>query len=247
MMNYTNRIFKKAYEDISTYFNSYKEDMKPIHSFSDKYIVWIIGFSISGILLLIKETDSIKNIISICNQKLIICTLTISVITGVVYRLCFYFTNVFGNVLHNNFLIRISPATVNAPRILNYDSFELEDMIDLIKTDFDVEIRNEEILFFMNKESSDGKSLAKNEMIKYHKKLCGWYNEKVESYMTYYRNSYLDIFDIDLDKKSIFNNTTKYKYYYKISVVTGAFAFYLCNLLFIASIVELTYCFVFLY
>jgi hypothetical protein len=58
-------------------------------NYTDKFIIWLIGFSIAGISLIVSDYDALRVKFSF-NLKMIILFLRLSIILGVAYRVLVY-------------------------------------------------------------------------------------------------------------------------------------------------------------
>ena len=114
-----------------------------INDQSDRIIVWLVGFSIATIALIISKSHLISDLaINLPIILIIFCCATI--IFGILYRTLVY----VAQFLENHLLLKfeayvggLNGPRIDTPRILK-ESDTLEDIILFFKTDFDLDFSN---------------------------------------------------------------------------------------------------------
>lgn len=122
---------------------AYEQDKKTFEltfDYSDKFITWLLGFSVAGISLIIGNYDKLNKFASI---NCVIVLLALTIIFGLLYRLAAYTIMVKNRNLENYFAgyfgdLDIWPVKVEED-IFN---FTREQMINLIKYDFNQDLKD---------------------------------------------------------------------------------------------------------
>src|SRR5438552_1341512 len=85
---------KRAFEALrETFFENLdklRENQRYSYSNSDKYMVWVVGFSIGGLSIIVTNLTQFSQSFNHVIIKTILILLSISIISGVVYRWAFY-------------------------------------------------------------------------------------------------------------------------------------------------------------
>lgn len=111
-----------------------KKSLELIFDYSDKFITWLFGFSVTGISLIIANYDSLTKFSSI---NWVIVLLACTIIFGLSYRLAAYTYIVKNKNLENYFLgyfgdLDIWPVKVEE----DISAFTTSQMVNMIKDDF---------------------------------------------------------------------------------------------------------------
>jgi hypothetical protein len=125
--------------------NFYKEKVERdrktveyIHTQSDSLITWIIGFSFTGLLLLVSNLNNLKEK---SPTKSIVIFLFICIVLGIIFRYVSYLMTIFQKSLDNYFYGLFSdelmrPITLEE----NIENMNFDELIRLLKDDFDESI-----------------------------------------------------------------------------------------------------------
>lgn len=119
-------LLKKAKEKL-------EEDRKKadrFFEFSEKFIIWLIGFSIGAISLIIVNADKIN--LSSVSIKLIISLFSLTIILGIIYRILIYtYLNLIiaAESLLGNWFTNYDVMTVKPEDLSNKSIFEIEGII----------------------------------------------------------------------------------------------------------------------
>jgi hypothetical protein len=177
---------------------------------SDKIIVWLVGFSITSIALSISKAQILNAFIPhLSNYILIFGSFT--VIFGVLYRIFLYVaqsTELFMLVAFEGYVEEYNnpPSMYSGRKLTNDVSYD--DVVSLIKEDFDVEIKKLDI---SNLDSAKAEILRKS-TIDYYQSLNNWASEKFEretneiknvlsSHLGYSKRKLAKIFDTNKSNK----------------------------------------------
>lgn len=79
---------ERPFENITkTFFDSLertRENQKYNFSNSEKFMIWIVGFAIGGLSIIVSNTTTLNQSFSHCTIKTILCLLSISIIFGII-------------------------------------------------------------------------------------------------------------------------------------------------------------------
>ena len=112
-----------------------KENSKFSFNYSDKLVIWLIGFSVAGISLIIGNLSNIKAL-SILTLKLTIILLSLCVIFGVLFRLTIYFITVHEKKLEFIFQGYFTDFDITPIIAEDTSNASVQDMVNIIKMDF---------------------------------------------------------------------------------------------------------------
>lgn len=113
---------------------------------SDRIIVWLVGFSIATIALLISKSNTLINLPPNLPQTIVIFA-SLVIILGILYRTILY----VAQFLENHLLLRFEGfvGSIHGPKLATPRNLKetdtLEDIIKYFKTDFDLDFSNIEI------------------------------------------------------------------------------------------------------
>lgn len=115
-----------------------KELIEYIHTQTDSFITWIIGFSFSGLLLLV--SDLTKYSTRIPTEPILIC-LFICIVLGIVFRYISYLITMFQKSLDDYWYGLFSEELMTPIEVEDdIEKMNFEDLHRLIKDDFDEDI-----------------------------------------------------------------------------------------------------------
>ena len=112
-----------------------KENAKFSFNYSDKLIIWLIGFSVAGISLIIGNLSNIKAL-SIITLKFTVILLSLCVIFGVLFRLTIYFITVHEKKLEFIFQGYFADFDITPIIAEEISNASVQDMVSIIKMDF---------------------------------------------------------------------------------------------------------------
>lgn len=236
------RPFESITETFSNSLERVRENQIINFSNSEKFMVWIVGFSISGVSIIFTNLTSINEIYCYYIIKLVLCCLCLSIISGLVYRWAFYKVQYY----YQNIEFYLQGAFSNTEAMMETDPEDLSEVNDIheiirrLKSDYDLDY-NYVLESFDNLDESN-KEILRNNLKKNYKITGDAVKKEYELSMDYVQNVYANAFGITKEKvqKSLDKNASKYfKIYEKISTI--AFIFSCSSFLFVIILLAILY------
>lgn len=214
-----------------------KENQRYNFANSEKFMIWIVGFSIGGLSIIVTNFTQFNQSFSHFVVKTILMLLSLSIISGIIYRWAFYLFQ----IQYQNIEFYLQGAFSNK-EIMDTDPDDLTDETDIkevvrrLKSDF-----GEDTSFILDeysKTNDAGKSFLLNDLKGHYKKVGESVKKEYEFAINYVKKTYKEAFGLS-DKRinKLFNSNTARKL--KISGWTTAIAFFISCLSFIAVVVIL--------
>lgn len=149
------------------------ENDKHNHEFLHSFTIWIIGFSIGSLYLIMSNIMGIKDIIPYVFLKSLIVLLCISIIGGILHRIfLFFYQNEYNS---NLFYVRGALSDIDIMQDNPIDvsnEADIKTLIDLLRDDFD---QDESIVYKLYDEADDaGKEFLINALRKKYQKIGDW-------------------------------------------------------------------------
>lgn len=143
-----------------------------------KFVIWIVGFSTTGIALMVSNINDFKTLFPYPFIKTLLYLLSLSIFSGIVFRYSFYILQAKYQVILNNLIITFSDVDVMS---IDVDSMEEENdivkLINSLKFDFDIDFNyllkdfnkltkedQQNIILFLRKRHKDFAEFAKNNL-----------------------------------------------------------------------------------
>jgi hypothetical protein len=214
-----------------------KENQRYNFSNSDKYMVWVVGFSIGGLSIIVTHLTEFNNSFSHYIIKVILVLLATSIVSGILYRWAFY----LWQVQYQSIEFYLQGA-FSDKEIMETDPDDLTDETDIkevvrrIKTDFGEDVST--VLEIYNQVNDNGKQFLLNDLKSHYKKTGEWAKKDFELAMNYVKGIYKSAFGLSqkrIDK--MFNSKSAKKL--KFIGWTVAITFLLSCLSFIAVVIIL--------
>jgi hypothetical protein len=106
----------------------------------NKFVVWIVGFSTTGIALMVSNINNFKTLFPYLFIKILLYLLSLSIFSGVVFRYAFYILQTKYQIILNNLIITFTDVDVMS---IDADSVEEENdivnIINSLKFNFDTD------------------------------------------------------------------------------------------------------------
>jgi hypothetical protein len=232
---------KRPFETVTeTFFENLdklKENQRYNFANSERFMIWIVGFSIGGLSIIVTNLTQFNQSFSHCIVKTILMLLSLSILSGIVYRWAFYLFQ----IQYQNIEFYLQGAFSNK-EIMDTDPDDLTDETDIkevvrrLKSDF-----GEDASFILeeySKTNDAAKLFLLNDLKGHYKKVGESVKKEYEFAMNYVKKTYKEAFGLS-DKRinKLFNSNTARKL--QISGWTTAIAFFISCLSFITVIVIL--------
>lgn len=177
-----------------------KENQRYNFSNLDKMMIWIVGFSIGGLSIIISNLTDFNQSFSDSVVQTVLTLLAISIITGIIYRLAFYYYQITYQGLE--FYLQ---GAFSDKEVISIDSEDLNNETDVkeiirrIKNDFGEDVS--QILSVFDQLNNEGKILIINDLRNHYHRLGEWAKKDFEFGMDYVKDVYKTAFG--LSKKRI--------------------------------------------
>lgn len=187
-----------------------KENQRYNFSNSDKYMVWVVGFAIGGLSIIVTNLTQFNQSFSHCIIKTILILLAISIISGILYRWAFYIWQIqyqsvefyLQGAFSDKEIMETNPDDLTNEK-------DIKEVVRRIKIDFGEDVSH--ILPIYEQANVDGKEYLLNDLKNHYKKVGEWAKRDFELAMTYIKDIYKTAFGLSQKKvDKLFNsNTTK--------------------------------------
>lgn len=217
------RPFESITETFSNSLERVRENQISNFSNSEKFMVWIVGFSIGGVSIIFTNLTSINELYSYCIIKLVLSCLCLSIISGLIYRWSFYKVQYY----YQNIEFYLQGAFSNKEEMMETnpdDISEIKDIHEIIrklKIDYDLDYNY--ILETFDSFDEVNQEIIKNNLRKNYKTTADSIKREYEFTMDYVQDVYANAFGISKDKikKILDKSPSKYfNIYGKISSIT---------------------------
>ncbi len=232
------RPFESVRESFFENLDNLRENQRYNFSNFDKYMVWVVGFSIGGLSIIVSNLTSFNQLFSHCVIKIILVLLTTSIIAGLIYRLAFYMFQVEYQKIEFYLQGAFSEKEIMAIDPLDLsDENDINEIIRHLKIDFGIDVSG--MLNIYNQVDDAGKSIILNDLKKHHQKTGEWAKADYDYAMNYAKSVFREAFGLSEKRiEKAFNSMSPKKL--KIFNWTVNIAFLLSCFSFIAVIIILT-------
>jgi len=172
-----------------------KENQRYNFSNSEKFMVWIVGFSIAGLSIIVTNLSEFNQTFSYCVIKTILILLSLSIISGIIYRWAFYFYQIHYQSIE--FYLR---GAFSNPDIMETDPADLTNEKDIkevarrLKSDFGEDVSF--VLETYEKSNDKGREFLLNDLKEHYKKVGEWAKMDFEAAIAYVKDTYRSAFGL---------------------------------------------------
>ena len=218
-------------------FEKLKENQRYNFSNSDKYMVWVVGFAIGGLSIIVTNLTQFNQTFNHCVIKAILILLSISIISGIIYRWSFYLWQIQYQSIEFYLQGAFSDKEImeTEPDDLSNET-DIKEVVRRIKTDFGEDVSH--ILPLYNQADANLKEYLLKDLKQHYKKVGEWAKKDFEFAMKYVKDVYQKAFGLSekrIDKMFNAKNSAKLKFF----GWTTAIAFLISCLSFIAVVIIL--------
>jgi hypothetical protein len=179
---------KSPFDSVTEIFSEYLEKLnanqKSNFDRSDKFMLWIVGFSIGGVSLIVTNIAQFNKAFTHGTIKSILILLSVSIISGIVYRWFFYLYQIqYQNVefyLQGAFtdkeMMEIDPDDLT-------NETDIKEVVRRLKADYDEDVSF--IIEDYNKITDEGKFFLLKDLIKHYKRVGEQVKKEYEFAMNY--------------------------------------------------------------
>lgn len=177
-----------------------KENQRYNFNNSEKLMIWIVGFSIGGLSIIVTNLTQFNQSFSHCTIKTVLILLSISIVSGILYRWSFYLFQIqYQNVefylqgaFSNKEIMEINPDDLT-------DETDIKEVVRRLKIDFD-----EDASFVLNdylKVNDAGKLFLLNDLKAHYKKVGDSVKAEYDLAIKYVKQTFKEAFGLS-DKKT---------------------------------------------
>ena len=189
------RPFETVKETFFENLDKLQENQRFNFSNSDKYMVWVVGFSIGGLSIIVTSLTQFNQSFSHYIVKTILILLAISIISGILYRWAFYLWQIqYQNVefyLQGAFSDKEIMET--NPDDLTKET-DIKEVVRRIKTDFGEDVSH--VLPIYEQVDNAGKAYLLNDLKNHYKRSGEWAKKDFEFAMDYVKDVYKTAFGL---------------------------------------------------
>jgi len=206
---------------------------------NDKILVWIVGFSVTAITLIVSNISEISKNYSHCDLKNVLTLLTVSIISGIIYR----FSALLYLTKYQNIMFYLEGA-FSKEKIMPTKTAELKNPEDIheiyqkIKTDFDEDYLD--VLNLYNQSGSDKKYYVDYLNTEY-KRLAEWSANEYQTAENYVKGIFKTAFGLSDKRTDKILSSLNHSLYLKIYGWISIISIYVCMISFISVIIILAY------
>lgn len=217
------------------------ENDKVAQQFLDSFTIWLLGFSIGSLALLLGNIEKVIKYFSYWTVKAVIVLLVISVITGIIHRLLLFdLKRKYNQAL---FYVRgaLSNKDIMQTEIFDVSNIEsIEEIVRLLKLDFNMDF-NQELEFHKNLTSENDKQIHLNSLIKFYQETNIWAKTSFDNGIKYITKIMKDVYMYN-GKGYIENVESKNPNLRRLDIIQTLCLYFSC-LCFISAILVLAICY----
>jgi hypothetical protein len=201
----------------------------------DKFMVWIVGFSIGGVSILATNLSQFTRAYNHDLVKIILILLSISIITGIIYRWSFYLFQVeyqaaefyFESAFADEDFMQIDPDDLSEEK-------DYKEVVRRLKEDYGEDHSN--LINIYENSDNDKRKFLLSDLIRHYHKVGEWAKKDFEIAVEYAKDTYQKAFGLSAKKiDKIFNSSSAFwlRVYSKVTSV----AFLISCISFVAVLV----------
>ena len=189
---------------------------------SEKFMVWIVGFSIGGISIIFTNLTSLNELYIHSIIKLVLCCLCLSIITGLIYRYSFYKFQYYYQSIEfylQGAFSKTQMMEVDPKDLSNIN--DIHEIVRLLKDDYDLDYFY--VLETYNNYDESNKEIIRNNLKNNYKKTGESIKREYEFTQNYVKEVHMKGFGVSKKKidKLLNRNPSKYfKIYGAITTIT---------------------------
>lgn len=231
------RPFEVVTETILENLDKLKENQRYNFNNSEKFMLWIVGFSIGGLSIIVTNLTQFNQSFNHSIIKTILLLLSTSIISGIIYRWSFYLLQIqyqytefyLQSAFSNKEMMAIEPADLT-------NETDIKEVLRRLKADF-----GEDASFILEdylKTTDEVKLILLNDLKAHYKRVENSVKSEYDYALNYSKKTIKEAFGLS-DKRidKIFNSNTAKKL--KIYVWSTAITFFISSLSFILVIIIL--------
>lgn len=214
-----------------------KENQRYNFNNSERFMIWIVGFSIGGLSIIVTNLAQFTNSFDYGTTKIILILLSISIISGILYRWFFYIYQIhYQNIefylqgaFSNQQIMEVNPDDIS-------NENDIKEVIRLLKVDFDDDVTH--VLDEYSKLTPEGKLIVLNDLKSRYQIIARGIKREFEFAMSYAKDTYKEAFGLsDKIAERMFqpNSSKRFKLFGRLTSIS----FLISCLSFIAVVIIL--------
>lgn len=208
------RPFESVREIFSENLKSEKENQRLNFANLDKIMIWINGISLAGLSIIVTNITQFNQNYSHCFIKTILIFLVISIITGIIYRIAFFFFQIryqqieayLSGAFSGKEIMPIEPEDLT-------NETDINNIITSLRVDFGVDLSFE--LENYEKANDAEKEVIINKLKKHYKSIGEFVQKEYNITFKFVNDVYSEAFGssskISIDKDTVISNAKKFK------------------------------------
>lgn len=172
-----------------------KENQRYNFNNSEKFLIWIVGFSIGGLSIIVTNLTQFTNSFDYCTIKTILILLSTSIISGILYRWFFYIYQIhYQNIefylygaFSNQQIMEVNPDDISNENDIN-------EVIRRLKIDYDDDVSH--ILEEYSKLRPEGKQIVLDDLKSRYQRIAQGAKQEFEFAMDYAKDTYKKAFGL---------------------------------------------------
>jgi hypothetical protein len=216
---------------------SNKENQRYNFNNSEKFMIWVVGFSIGGLSIIVTNLTKFNQSFDYYTIKTVLILLSISIVSGILYRWFFYIFQIqYQNIelylqgaFSNKKIMEINPVDLSKES-------DIKEIIRRLKIDFD-----EDASFILDeyiKQNEEERLKLLNDLKAHYKKIGENANAEFKFAMNYAKGIYKNAFGLSektATKMFQLNSPTKFKLFSRLTSI----AFLISCISFVAVVILL--------
>lgn len=206
--------------------NKSKENSNYIFEQLDKILVWIIGFSIAAISIIVSNITDLKTVYSCCVIKQILILLSLSIISGILYRISslLYLVNFQKIIFYLEVAFSENEMMIIKEEKIDAD-IKIHDIHQKIKTGFNKDY-SDVIELYNNTQKGQDKKVYIEYLIEEYRRLIIWSKNEYDYSTNYVKKVIGKAFGLTEKKTEKLFKETNYSFYLKLWFLIGVISLF---------------------
>ncbi|WP_461639192.1 hypothetical protein [Labilibaculum euxinus] len=214
-----------------------KENQRYNFNNSERFMIWIVGFSIGGLSIIVANLTKFTNSFDHSTIKTILILLSTSIISGILYRWFFYIYQIhyqsiefyLQGAFSNQQIMEVNPDDISKEN-------DIKEVIRRLKIDYDDDVSH--VLDEYSKLNQEGKLIVLNDLKARYQTVAQGVKGEYEFAMNYAKDTYKEAFGLsNKSAERMFqpNSSKRFKLFGRLT----SFSFLISCLSFIAVVIIL--------
>lgn len=199
-----------------------KENQRYNFNNSERFMIWIVGFSIGGLSIIVTNLAQFTNSFDYSTIKTILILLSTSIISGILYRWFFYIYQIhyqsiefyLQGAFSNQQIMEVNPDDIS-------NENDVKEVIRRLKIDYDDDVSN--VLDEYSKLNPEGKLIVLNDLKSRYQFIAQGIKREYEFAMNYAKDTYKEAFGLsDKTFERMFqpNSSKRFKLFERLTSIS---------------------------